>query len=198
MALNQSRVKFIEQHKNDVISATIGTGIFPSVKMAQMIIESSDKGIAGGGITARKANNYFGIKANKSWTGEKMSFSTPKDALLSDDAKDKVSYFRVYPTAKDSIIDHTNFLKVNPRYEKAGVFSAKNVPEQLQALQKSGYSQSPDYASMLAKIIRDYNLESLDSEQSVKKKRKFLIIAIIIIVSIIILLLLFKYKKVIK
>jgi flagellum-specific peptidoglycan hydrolase FlgJ len=31
---------FIKKHKNEVIQATLGTGLFPSVKMAQMILES--------------------------------------------------------------------------------------------------------------------------------------------------------------
>jgi flagellum-specific peptidoglycan hydrolase FlgJ len=159
MALNQARIDFIKLHQQDVIDATRGTGIFPSVKMAQMIIESSNNmGVPGAGITATQANNYFGIKANSSWTGEKKAFNTPKDGQ-------PVNYFRVYPTVKDSIVDHTVFLQHNPRYTTAGVFSAKSPADQLIALQKSGYSESPVYASSLAKIIKDYGLEELDKIQ---------------------------------
>lgn len=163
MALSQARKNFIALHKADVISATDGTGIFPSVKMAQMIIESSDNaGQPGNGITARKAKNYFGIKANSSWKGEKMAFNTPKDGQ-------PVNYFRVYPTAKDSVIDHTKFLQSNPRYTKGGVFEAKSPASQALAIQNSGYAEGAGYAAMLVKIIVDYNLEELDKEQ-IKKK----------------------------
>ena len=165
MALNQERIDFIKKYRDDVVNSTLGTGIFPSVKMAQMIIESADRfGKSGKGITFVKANNAIGIKANKGWTGEKMAFNTPKDGQ-------PVNYFRVYPSVKDSIVDHTNFLKVNPRYTKAGVFDAKSPAEQLLALQKSGYAESQTYAQELAKIIKNYALEELDKVQVVKKKR---------------------------
>lgn len=164
MALNQSRIDFIAKHRKDVIEATIGTPIFPSVKMAQMIIESSDKyGVAGNGITARLANNYFGIKANSAWTGEKMAFSTPNDGQ-------PVNYFRVYPSAKDSVQDHTKFLQVNPRY--SAVFTATTPVDQLIAIEKAGYAEGAGYAAKLAKIISDYGLEELDREAvEIKKKR---------------------------
>jgi mannosyl-glycoprotein endo-beta-N-acetylglucosaminidase/stage II sporulation protein P len=166
MALNKSRLDFINKYKDDVIEATKGTGIYPSVKMAQMIIESADKnGVAGAGATFVKALNAFGIKANSSWLGKKLSFYTPKDGS-------PVNFFRVYPTVKDSIIDHTKFLQNNKRYTTAGVFNAKSPADQLIALQKSGYSESPIYAQQLAKIIHDYNLESLDEEQEKKKSSK--------------------------
>jgi flagellum-specific peptidoglycan hydrolase FlgJ len=166
MALNQDRIDFIKKYRDAVINSTQGTGYFPSVKMAQMIIESADRnGKSGKGITFVKANNAFGIKANKNWKGDKMAFNTPKDGQ-------PVNYFRVYPTIQDSIADHTTFLKVNPRYTKAGVFDAKNPAEQLLALQKSGYSESPVYAVELAKIIKNYGLEEMDKIQGVVIKKK--------------------------
>ena len=98
---------FIQKHAADVIRSVQGTGIFPSIKMAQMIIESSGKdengkfGI-GKGLAVRKANNYFGIKADKGWKGEKVALNTPKDGK-------PVNYFRVYPAAKDSLQDQNRF-----------------------------------------------------------------------------------------
>jgi flagellum-specific peptidoglycan hydrolase FlgJ len=162
MAKNQLRIKFIEQHKNDVINATLGTGLFPSVKMAQMILESSDRnGVPGNGITARLAKNFFGIKANTGYTGKKMAFNTPKDGQ-------PVNFFRVYETAKDSVADHSKFLKVNSRYAKAGVFKATTPEMQALSLQKAGYAEGANYAGMLMQIIKDYNLTALDEDS--KKK----------------------------
>jgi flagellum-specific peptidoglycan hydrolase FlgJ len=159
-----ARELFIKQHASAVISATNGTGIFPSVKMAQMILESSDKkGQPGQGITAVRANNFFGIKAEKGYTGPKMTFSTPNDGA-------PVNYFRVYPSVKDSIKDHTTFLIKNPRYTKAGVFNARTPEEQALALEKSGYAEGNDgkgggYSKLLLTLINSYDLKALDERQ---------------------------------
>jgi flagellum-specific peptidoglycan hydrolase FlgJ len=163
MALKQSRIDFIKKHGGDVILATRGTNIFPSVKMAQMILESADsKGNEGKGITAVKAKNYFGIKAQKGYTGKKMAFNTPKDGQ-------PVNYFRVYDSVQDSIADHTKFLQVNQRYTKGGVFTATTPEAQALALQKSGYAEGNDgkgggYAQSLINLIKNYNLKELDKE----------------------------------
>ncbi|MDP3558103.1 MAG: glucosaminidase domain-containing protein [Bacteroidota bacterium] len=151
---------FIKKNANDVIKSVKGTGVFPSVKMAQMIIESSGKdekgkfGI-GKGLAVRKANNYFGIKADKAWKGNKVQLATPRDGK-------PVSYFRVYPTALDSLKDHTTFLLKNSRYTTYGVFTSKNPEQQTQALQKSGYSESPTYGKALIGLINAYKLTDLD------------------------------------
>lgn len=163
--MSAERKLFIEKYKQDVIDATCGTGIFPSVKMAQMIIEGANsQGVAGAGITFVKANNAFGIKANTLWTGPKMSFNTPNDGK-------PVSSFRVYPSIKDSIIDHTKFLQQNSRYKNAGVFAAKTPEEQAMALAKAGYSEKPfpQYADGIIAMINGYNLKSLDSGCEKKK-----------------------------
>ena len=155
--MSKDREAFIEKYKWDVIEATRGTGIFPSVKMAQMIIESADSaGRSGKGITAVQAKNFFGIKADPSWKGPKMAFNTPKDAS-------KVNYFRVYETPKDSIADHTLFLKKNSRYERAGVFSAKTPEDQVRAIASAGYAESPTYAQGLIAMINAYKLKELDN-----------------------------------
>lgn len=174
MSLNQQRVDFINQHSSDVVQSSAGTSFLPSLTMAQMILESSGKdenGVfgAGKGITARKANNFFGIKASSSWKGNKLAFSTPKDGK-------PVNYFRVYATPLDSIKDHTKFLLENSRYKKAGVFDAKNYREQAMALQKSGYAEGNDgkgggYADSLIKLIEDYKLYNLDNGKQIIEKK---------------------------
>jgi len=160
-----TRIEFISKYKKDVVDSVCGTGIFPSVKMAQMIIEGADsKGVAGNGITFVQANNAFGIKQGIGWTGPTKTFNTPKNGK-------PVSVFRVYPSIKDSIIDHTKFLQVNSRYTKAGVFTAKTPKEQTDALAKAGYSEKtyPQYATGLNAIITQYNLKELDGECEKKK-----------------------------
>ena len=156
---------FISKNANDVIQSVKGTGIFASLKMAQMIIESSGKdengkfGI-GKGLAVRKANNHFGIKANKGWKGKSIALSTPRDGK-------PVSLFRIYPTVLDSLKDHTQFLLSNSRYRTNGVFISKTPQEQAQALQRAGYSESPTYGKTLIALIKAYHLEQLDGKKSI-------------------------------
>lgn len=158
--MSKETIDFINKHADAVIKSVEGTGLFPSLKMAQMIIESSGKdengkfGI-GKGTAVRRANNYFGIKADKSWTGKKVQLNTPKDGK-------PVSMFRVYDTALDSLKDHTRFLQINPRYKNNGVFTAKTPQAQAKALQAAKYSESATYDKTLISLIKAYNLEQLD------------------------------------
>lgn len=73
-----SREEFIDKYRDWAISSTYGTGIFPSVKMAQAIIESaSSRGVPGESSLADKYNNFFGIKSSGSdWKGKSVNLST--------------------------------------------------------------------------------------------------------------------------
>lgn len=149
-----NQTDFIEKHKLSVVEATKGTKLFPSVKMAQMIIESG----WGKDVTARLANNYFGIKKGVGWTGETIVLNTPRDGK-------PVSTFRKYKTVKDSVIDHSNFLIKNKRYEKNGVFSAITPEQQVKAIKQAGYAEAKNYENTLNNLIRQYNLKELDKIQ---------------------------------
>ena len=162
--MSQQVTDFIKRYAKDVIKSVKGTGIFPSIKMAQMIIESSgkdEKGVfgIGKGLAVRKANNYFGIKANKGWKGKAVQLSTPKDGK-------PVSLFRVYPSALDSLKDHSTFLLQNSRYKTNGVFTAKNPQQQAAALDKAKYSESPTYGKALLGLIKAYKLTDLDGAKA--------------------------------
>lgn len=174
-------IAFIQQYAGDVIQSVRGTGIFPSVTMAQMIIEGSgndERGIfhIGRGAAVRAANNYFGIKADSSWKGAKVALSTPRDGQ-------PVSYFRVYASALESLKDHANFLLANARYRLNGVFVAQTPQEQTAALQRAGYAESPTYSQTLNKMIADYNLQSLDVVPAVDYKKVILIAGSVLVLS---------------
>jgi flagellum-specific peptidoglycan hydrolase FlgJ len=156
-----TRQEYIEKYKKDVLDAVKGTGLFPSLMMAQAILESSDiKGVPGNSTLSRIYNNHFGIKADKSWTGKKVSLITrevfdEKTVMIGD-------YFRVYDDAAQSFKDRIQFLKRNQRYTKAGVFSAKTPEEQADALKTAGYATDPNYASVLKSLINNLKLHELD------------------------------------
>ena len=151
------RKDWIRKYYPIAAKVTAGTGIFPETMLAMAVVESQGKGSDGNyypglGLVARTANNYFGIKDSSAWRGDTIDLPTPGDA-------DKISTFRKYNTIGDSIADFINFLKVNPRYTKAGVFSAANYPEQIIAIAKAGYAENPNYSNIITSVankVKEY------------------------------------------
>ena len=155
--------EFLDKYSDAVIRATSGTELYPSVKMAQMIVESG----WGSSDTVKYANNMFGIKKGIGWTGKTITFNTPNDA-------NKKSVFRKYDSPEDSIKDHTSFLLKNPRYKKNGVFSATSPEAQCYAIEKSGYAEADNYADYLITLIRQNKLKQLDNKQKVNPFANFI------------------------
>ena len=152
---------FIEEIKDAAIKNYKEYKILPSITIAQAILESS----WGESDLAQIYNNLFGIKADSSWKGEYVTLETFE--FYDTKIEDK---FRVYSNKNQSIKDHAKFLVDNQRYKKYGVFEAKTYIEQAYALQNAGYSTAEDnsgqkrYAKDLIELIRQYNLQLIDSE----------------------------------
>ncbi len=146
---------FIAKYGASAVVGCIGTRIFPSVKIAQACLETG----YGTSSLANEAFNFFGIKADASWTGEKLQ--------KYDSMEGSNDYYRVYRDWSGSFKDHTDFLYKNPRYKSAGVFSATTPLEQCDALQRAGYATDPLYAQKLKDIIAKYNLTSLDKKKTI-------------------------------
>lgn len=138
------------------------TGIPALVTLAQAAIESAWGSKAPG-------NNYFGIKADAGWTGDKRAVTTteyhdtakvkyPKIlSIVPEGVKYKytvVDYFRVYNTVEDSFEDHGKFLKANPRYSNA--FKETDPCEFAKAIAKAGYATAPNYADSICSLIEDF------------------------------------------
>ena len=157
--------KFIEEIKDEAIKNYKEYKILPSITIAQAILESS----WGESDLAQIYNNLFGIKADSSWKGEYVTLETFE--FYDTKIEDK---FRVYSNKNQSIKDHAKFLVDNQRYKKYGVFEAKTYIEQAYALQNAGYSTAEDnsgqkrYAKDLIEIIRQYNLQLIDSEIKIR------------------------------
>lgn len=137
-------------------AAFYGSGLFPSVLLAQAALESG----FGKSELAHQHNNLFGIKAGKDWEGETVNLPTRevidgKDVWVDAD-------FRKYASVSDSIKDRKNFLKKNIRYSIAGVFKAKTPEAQAVALQDAGYATDPTYAKTIIALIRKHNLTRFD------------------------------------
>lgn len=150
------RPEWMKLHLPMAQKVTEGTGIFPEIALAQAVLESSAKFAdgyyyPGASRLAQDGNNFFGIKATGSWKGDTIILPTIE---YSNGKKVTVNAtFRKYANIEESFKDYINFLKTNPRYKKAGVFSAKTYQQQAAALQKAGYATDPKYSSLLTGII---------------------------------------------
>ncbi|MGL5756722.1 MAG: glycoside hydrolase family 73 protein [Paraclostridium sp.] len=154
-------IKFINSIKDDAIENYKKYEVLPSITIAQAILESG----WGQSKLAKDYNNLFGIKADNYWEGEYVTLETREFEKDTINGK-----FRKYNTPGESINDHAKFLGENKRYQQNGVFDANTYVYQAKALQKAGYSTDSNekgeriYADRLIEIIRQYNLQLIDSE----------------------------------
>lgn len=147
-----TRAEYIAKYKKYAIDDMETYGIPASIKMAQALLESDD----GNSPLARKANNHFGIKCKKDWTGDTMSWD--------DDAPQEC--FRKYPTAEASFRDHSEFLDKSPRYQSLFNLDPTDYRDWAYGLKAAGYATSPTYAEQLIKIIEDNKLYLLDGSKA--------------------------------
>lgn len=153
---NLTRKEFIDLF-GPYAQQTKQSGLFPSVAMAQAILESGN----GNSSLTREAFNLFGIKADSSWTGPYVVKRTREVV----DGKEVYvdARFRAYNNPAESFIDRANFLRKFSRYTNAGVFSASTPEQQSIALQNAGYATDPEYANLLIKLINQNNLKKFDA-----------------------------------
>lgn len=172
----QDKINFIEKYMPACVLACRGTGIFPEIKMAQLILETG-----WGRSIIKAAKNLFGIKADPKWTGQVISNSTHEvlngkktlfkgtGRIYKNRAEAIISgahiqtLFRAYNSEKDSIYDHSRFLLTNSRYKAA--LNAKTAYEQADLLLKAGYATAPNYASALKSIIKQYKLDDAEKKK---------------------------------
>lgn len=120
-----------------------------SITLAQGLLESG----SGNSPLAMEANNHFGIKCHKEWTG--MSY------IMDDDEKGEC--FRKYASAEESFNDHSLFLTSRPRYANLFTLDIRDYKGWAHGLKAAGYATNPRYAEMLIKIIEENSLFLYDS-----------------------------------
>ena len=148
-----TRAEFVKKYGSFIHKAVEGSGILAGTLVAQAILESSGKDLQGnfkvaGSKLSREANNLFGIKKSKSWTGKTYNINTGevingKNVVVNAD-------FRAYDSYEDSIKDYVNFLSKNPRYAK--VLKATTVKDQAIELKNANYATAPNYASTVNSV----------------------------------------------
>lgn len=119
-----------------------------SITLAQGILESA----SGNSSLATKANNHFGIKCHKGWTGGTM--------YMDDDAPNEC--FRKYNSVLESFNDHADFLTGRERYAGLFLLDILDYKGWAQGLKDAGYATNPKYPTLLTDLIEKYKLYEYD------------------------------------
>jgi flagellum-specific peptidoglycan hydrolase FlgJ len=125
-------------------------GIPCSITLAQGILESG----AGTGQLCARANNHFGIKCHKEWTGESVRHD--------DDTAQEC--FRKYEDPNESFRDHSLFLTSRPRYNALFKLDKSDYKSWAKGLKDAGYATDSKYPDKLIGIIERYQLNKYDVE----------------------------------
>lgn len=121
-----------------------------SITLAQGVLESG----AGAGRLSQIANNHFGIKCHREWTGPSVKHD--------DDAAQEC--FRKYQHPSESYRDHSLFLTSRPRYNGLFQLPITDYAAWARGLRAAGYATDPKYPDKLISLIERYQLYKYDQE----------------------------------
>ena len=147
--LNPMIEAYIDMYRPLAIEEMKRTGVPAAIKIAQGILETD----AGKSLLVRNSNNHFGIKCKSTWTGEKVYH----------DDDERGECFRKYASPEDSYRDHSDFLKLQPRYAPLFQIDPMDYRSWAHGLKSAGYATHPSYAQMLIDIIERNDLARYDA-----------------------------------
>ncbi len=150
-SVRQKVEKYIDQYKHIAIEDMHTYGIPASIKLGQALLESA----YGSSELATNANNHFGIKCKRHWTGPSYRYT--------DDAPDEC--FRSYKSPEQSFRDHSTFLKYHRLgfYDALFDYSVYDYKSWARGLKKAGYATNPKYTQILISLIERYELYRYDT-----------------------------------
>lgn len=155
-----SREAFIATVAPVAVKVRVDGGVlFPSVSIAQMILE-----------TGGKINSWFNLVGYKVgsgrttpyWQGRSVSATTWE--VVNGTRVDHIAAnFRAYDSIEHGLKDQALLFLHNPgRYQR--VIDARSPDEQARMLQECGYATDPQYASKLMAISKLHELKTYDEE----------------------------------
>ena len=156
--MNQLQQTFLQLAVPAAMASQAATGVPASITIAQAILES---GWGQSGL-AKKANNFFGIKA-AAHAAPDSYIQLPTEEIGLGHAVTEEADFAKYASVADGFKAHGLLLMQASRYAPA--MAVRNSPAQFAAhLQKCGYSTNPNYASELMKIVAELDLAQYDTQ----------------------------------
>ena len=141
---------YISKYKEIAKNSMQQFGVPASITLSQALLESG----SGMGNLCVQANNHFGIKCRKDWTGPSVKYD--------DDAAQEC--FRKYSDPEDSFKDHSQFLLSKPWYSKLFKLEIKDYKSWAKGLKAAGYATDPQYPQKLITLIEKYKLYEIDDE----------------------------------
>ena len=156
----QNKVQlYIDKYSDLAIEEMVSYSIPASITLAQAILESG----SGESRLASEGKNHFGIKCHNNWDGETI--------LVDDDLKGEC--FRKYSNVAASYRDHSIFLSTRSRYDFLFEYSILDYKSWAKGLSKAGYATNPKYSKLLIDLIKKYNLDKYDSNDSMRNNFYF-------------------------
>lgn len=146
----QMVMAYIDRYKDVAKENMNRSGIPASITLGQAILESG----AGTGPLSVQANNHFGIKCHKEWTGASIRYT--------DDEENEC--FRKYEDPSQSFKDHSYFLTSRPRYAELFGFEKDDYKSWAYGLKAAGYATDKQYPEKLIGLIERYQLQRYDAE----------------------------------
>jgi flagellum-specific peptidoglycan hydrolase FlgJ len=147
----EEEIKLYVANFNEIAKNNMKThGIPASIILAQGILESG----AGKGKLAQSANNHFGIKCHKGWTGDSVKHD--------DDAEQEC--FRKYAQPSESYKDHSLFLTSRSRYATLFTLDKGDYESWARGLKAAGYATDVKYPDKLIGLIERFELYKYDNE----------------------------------
>ena len=143
-------LKYIDDFKDIAKDNMRQHGIPASITLAQGILESG----VGQGSLSKRANNHFGIKCHKEWTGPSVRHD--------DDSAQEC--FRKYDDPADSYRDHSLFLTTRSRYASLFDLPGDDYKAWAKGLRAAGYATDTKYPDKLISLIERYQLNQYDTE----------------------------------
>ena len=141
---------FVEQLYPVAQEAAEKLGLDPKALLAQAALETGWGKHMIHNVDGENSHNLFGIKANRSWQGDRAVIDTVE--FEQGIASTKKQPFRVYANFGDAMHDYVNFIQKNPRYEQA-VSQTDSPQSYFSELQKAGYATDPEYANKVISVF---------------------------------------------
>lgn len=149
--------EFVEAVLPHARAAASALGLNPLFLTAQAALETGwGKYVVrdGGG---ESTHNFFNIKADRAWQGEKAEVSTLE--YRSGVPVREQAQFRKYGDIAESFADYVQFLQNNPRYQDA-LAVAGDDRDFAFGLQNAGYATDPAYADKILAIVQRLSAET--------------------------------------
>jgi LysM repeat protein len=147
---------YIAAYKDDAVKEMYLHKVPACITLAQGMLESGN----GNSALCRNANNHFGIKCHKEWSGETYTMNDDEDNEC----------FRKYDNVLDSYSDHSMFLFSRSRYAELFTLPINDYKGWCYGLKKAGYATDPRYPERLIELIEKYKLQELNVFEGTPKQ----------------------------